>query len=185
MTVQIYVSSINQSFRSTWSHNFTSQSCRNDSNGATTIIQSYLRKLKPTTMTVMKPEQAKSIPLKVVGYSVKFSLASQQNKESPNDDACIQSTNTRRRYQRRGSKVPSMIMAGIIPRPQSRQIDDIDLLEIQKRILADKEFLLSLQLADAREASRTKCMKRRASLELVSKSPIPSRRGSAVISSKA
>jgi hypothetical protein len=83
------------------------------------------------------------------------------------DDAMLQSSNKRRRYQRRGSKAPSMMMACFNSR--TRQIDDIDLLEIQRRLLADKEFLRSLQLADAGEDSRTKCMKRLASLELVAK----------------
>jgi hypothetical protein len=111
-----------------------------------------------------------SLPLKAVGFTVNDFAPIQQptNIESRTDDAMMQSSNKRRRYQRRGSKVPTMFMADF--NASSRQVNAINLIEVQRRILQDKEFLLSLQSSETRETSRTQCMKRRrASLDLLPK----------------
>jgi hypothetical protein len=64
--------------------------------------------------------------------------------------------------------VPSMFMADF--NAPSRQVNAMSLREVQRRILQDKEFLLSLESAETRETSRTKCAKRRASLDLLTNS---------------
>lgn len=53
-----------------------------------------------------------------------------------------------------------------------REVDDIGLAEIQRRLLADTEFLRILQQSEAREALVQQRMQRRASLKLPVKSPV-------------
>eukprot|EP00545_Synedropsis_sp_CCMP1620_P014865 CAMPEP_0119013218 /NCGR_PEP_ID=MMETSP1176-20130426/8190_1 /TAXON_ID=265551 /ORGANISM="Synedropsis recta cf, Strain CCMP1620" /LENGTH=134 /DNA_ID=CAMNT_0006966287 /DNA_START=101 /DNA_END=505 /DNA_ORIENTATION=+ len=126
-------------------------------------------------MTLMKLQnpvlKTAALPLKSGVFSAKELSSSPKNVESRQDDAMLQSSNKRRRYQRRGSKVPSMLMAAFSAHP--RQLDEIDLVRIQRRILQDKEFLRRLQLSsETRETPREKCMKRRASLDFLPSSPI-------------
>lgn len=113
---------------------------------------------------------------KSAGFTMKDFSAPQHNTESRQDDARMQSSNKRRRYQRRGSKVPSMLMGAFTACP--RLNDGTTLLEIQRKILQDKEFLLSLKLSssETHESSRTKVMKRKTSLDLFSNSPFASER---------
>lgn len=88
----------------------------------------------------------------------------------PIDDCMLQSINKKRRYQRRGSRVPSMIMVG----SSLTHLDGTDLLEIQRRLLADREFLRSLLAADMLEDERLKRASGQSSIESqqVTNSPI-------------
>jgi len=110
--------------------------------------------MKNNTQSPVKP---KPLPRKAVVFSAKIAPLSTKS-ESHNSDAMLQSSNMRRRYQRRGSKAPSMFMAGFNGRP--KQSSEICLRDIQRMILNDEEFLLSLKLSEAREGAVIQRFKR-------------------------
>ena len=88
---------------------------------------------------------------------IKTRQAKSSNIAGPAEDrdALLQASNKKRRYQRRGSKAPSMMMLGL--NSPLIHLNDKSLIEIQRILLADRELLLSLEAADAREDRIANC----------------------------
>ena len=111
---------------------------------------------------------APSLPLKTDSVSVRQPELPTREGRAGDGDAILQGSSKKRRYQRRGSKTPSMLLFGV----NSRMIhlDDTCLLEIQRRLLADREFLVALERAEARDDLMANCTQQVASIDLVASS---------------
>lgn len=90
-------------------------------------------------MTILKVEttsvEDNSIPRKAVAFKAKYSLSAMKEV-----NVALQSSNKRRRFQRRNSKVPSMFLAGF---DRQRKIDGMELIEIQRRLLEERQMISS------------------------------------------
>ncbi|KAI2497317.1 hypothetical protein MHU86_17190 [Fragilaria crotonensis] len=95
------------------------------------------------------------LPLKADCISARQAESSSVSGPADDRDAVLQASNKKRRYQRRGSKAPSMMMLGMNSR--LIHIDDESLIEIQRILLNDRDLLLSLEVADALEDQMASC----------------------------
>ena len=122
--------------------------------------------LTASNVSIMVP----TLPLKTDSVDAKQPELTNREGYAGDGEAVLQSSNKKRRYQRRGSKSASMMLFGI----HSRMIhlDDTCLVEIQRRLLADKDLLLSLELADARDDQMANCTQQVASIDLIAQSAL-------------